>query len=162
MVTDYTFVSQQPVTQEAFWRWVMARGPRLPGRHELINGRIVVTPPAGYPHGSVDANAAGILRNFVLAHKLGRVFGSSQGFELPTGDTVEPDASFVSHARWDAGPATALVLRGGGCENAATARRGERFRSEVLAGLEVSVEEVALRLSSSRGRPSSRSWAAVA
>jgi len=33
---------------------------------------------------------------------VGRVCGSSHGFELPTGDTVEPDASFVSLARWRA------------------------------------------------------------
>jgi len=38
-------------------------------------------------------------------HDLGKVFGSSQGYELPTGDTLEPDASFVSNARWSAGPA---------------------------------------------------------
>ena len=30
----------------------------------------------------------------------GLVFGSSQGFELPTGDTVEPGACYVSRERW--------------------------------------------------------------
>jgi Uma2 family endonuclease len=32
------------------------------------------------------------------------VFGSSQGFELETGDTLEPDASFISSERWAKGP----------------------------------------------------------
>jgi Uma2 family endonuclease len=45
------------------------------------------------------------LAPFVRARKLGRVFGSSQGFALPSGDPVEPDASFVSKERWAAGPA---------------------------------------------------------
>jgi Uma2 family endonuclease len=40
------------------------------------------------------------------------------------------------------GEVTVLGLRGGGYENAAAARRGERFGSEVLAALEVSVEEL--------------------
>lgn len=39
------------------------------------------------------------------SERLGKVFGSSQGFELPSGDTVEPDVSFVSRERWEAGPA---------------------------------------------------------
>ena len=33
------------------------------------------------------------------------MFDSSQGFELPSGDTVEPDHSFVSRERWAKGPA---------------------------------------------------------
>ncbi len=35
---------------------------------------------------------------------LGRVFDSSQGFALPSKDTVEPDTAFVSSERWAAGP----------------------------------------------------------
>src|SRR4030095_10099288 len=30
--------------------------------------------------------------------------GPTQGFELPTGDTLTPDASFVSRERWEANP----------------------------------------------------------
>jgi len=32
------------------------------------------------------------------------VFGSSTGYDLPSGDTVEPDAAFIAHERWAAGP----------------------------------------------------------
>src|SRR5690606_37038477 len=46
-----------------------------------------------------------LLGTFVRNRKLGRVFDSSQGFELPSGDTVEPDHAFVSHERWAAAPA---------------------------------------------------------
>src|ERR1700722_5066933 len=32
------------------------------------------------------------------------VLPSSQGYALPTGDTLEPDAAYISNARWSAGP----------------------------------------------------------
>jgi Uma2 family endonuclease len=73
-------------------------------RYELLNGRVVMTPPAGWPHGQVEAEIVYLLRGFVVQRDLGRVFGSSQGFVLPTGDTVEPDASFVGHERWASAP----------------------------------------------------------
>ena len=36
---------------------------------------------------------------------LGKLFDASQGFELQSGDTVEPDHAFVSYERWVAAPA---------------------------------------------------------
>lgn len=36
---------------------------------------------------------------------LGVVQGSSAGYDLPSGDTLEPDVSFISRARFAAGPA---------------------------------------------------------
>jgi Uma2 family endonuclease len=44
----------------------------------------------------------------VKQRRNGKVLDSSQGFELPSGDTVEPDHSFVSNERWDAAPAPKL------------------------------------------------------
>jgi Uma2 family endonuclease len=44
------------------------------------------------------------LEDFVSKHNLGTVFGSSAGYELPSGDTLEPDASFISRERWSKGP----------------------------------------------------------
>src|SRR5690606_547513 len=67
------------------------------GHYELLNGRVVMSPPAGYPHGEVGSNVQRLLASFVWDRKLGRVFDSSQGFELPSGDMVEPDHAFVSH-----------------------------------------------------------------
>ncbi len=63
-----------------------------------------MTPPAGYPHGAIEGNIVALLHGFVRQHALGRVFGSSQGYALPTGDTLEPDAAYISNARWAAGP----------------------------------------------------------
>jgi Uma2 family endonuclease len=44
------------------------------------------------------------LRSHVDPRGLGRIFDASTGFELPSGDTLEPDVSFVSRERWEAGP----------------------------------------------------------
>jgi Uma2 family endonuclease len=63
-----------------------------------------VSSPAGHPHGLVEVRLGAALAVHVAERALGRVLGSSQGYELPSGDTLEPDAAFISHARWVAGP----------------------------------------------------------
>ncbi len=103
---DLVFESTRTVTQADFAAWAAERR-RVGdlGHYELLHGRIVMTPPAGYPHGRIEANVVFALVSFVRGHGGGQVYGSSQGFELPTADTVEPDASFVSSARMAAAPA---------------------------------------------------------
>lgn len=71
-------------------------------RYELLNGRVVANPPAGYPHGSVAADLGVLVGGFVRDRQLGRCFDSSQGFQLPSGDIVEPDYSYGSLERWAA------------------------------------------------------------
>jgi Uma2 family endonuclease len=88
--------------QSQFAAWVRRRSDEY--RYELLNGRIVMTPPAGYPHGRREASVVAALHAFVASQRLGIVCGSSQGFELPSGDTVEADATYVSNERWAAGP----------------------------------------------------------
>ncbi len=68
--------------------------------YELLDGFIVMEPPAGWPHGHIEALVVGRLHAFLGSNPAGRLFGSSQGFNLPTGDTVEPDIAFVSDERW--------------------------------------------------------------
>jgi Uma2 family endonuclease len=102
---DVCFESTRSVEQDEFEAWVRERERAGDLAHyELLNGRIVMTPPAGYPHGEVGANLARVLGNFVRARDLGRIFDASQGFALPSGDTLEPDVSFVTHERWKAAP----------------------------------------------------------
>jgi Uma2 family endonuclease len=105
-VPAITFESVQTLTQGQFAAWLRAReGLWDPNGYELIEGRIVMNPPAGYPHGRIESRVSKIISMFVDDNRSGVVFGSSQGFELPTGDTVEPDISFVSSERLAAGPA---------------------------------------------------------
>lgn len=103
---DLIFESTRTVTPEEFAALIAAReaaGDR--GHYELLNGRVVMNPPAGYPHGEVGSKVQRLLGSVVWARDLGKLFDSSQGFELPSGDTVEPDHAFVSNERWAAAPA---------------------------------------------------------
>lgn len=97
---ELTFESIETVSQAEFAEWVEARPGTDLNRYELLNGRIVMTPPAGWPHGESEALIVESLVHHVRERRLGRVFGPSQGFELPSGDTIAADAAFVSNERW--------------------------------------------------------------
>ena len=102
---DIVFESVRTVTPDEFARLVDERA-RTGDLHayELLNGRIVMTPPAGYPHGAIELEVGAFLLHFVKERGVGLAFGPSQGFTLPSGDTVGPDAAFISNERWTAGP----------------------------------------------------------
>jgi Uma2 family endonuclease len=101
---ELTFESTRTLNQSEFTGWVRKRPSSDCNRYELLNGRVVMTPPAGYPHGFIEGKLAGMLEPFIRERQLGVCLGSSQGFELPSGDTVAPDHSFVSTDRWQAMP----------------------------------------------------------
>jgi Uma2 family endonuclease len=102
---DVVFESTRTFDQDEFEAWVHERSRAGDIMHyELLNGRVVMTPPAGYPHGEVGSKIQGIVGPFVRSRRLGKVFDSSQGFALPSGDTLEPDTAFVSPERWAAAP----------------------------------------------------------
>lgn len=103
-VPETTFVSTATFNQKAFKRWVENRPLNDVNRYELVDGRIVITPPAGWGHGEIEARVVRILGEFVASHNLGRMFGSSTGYNLPSGDTLEPDVAFISNERWAKGP----------------------------------------------------------
>ena len=92
------------MSPDEFEEWVFARPASDINHYELLDGEIVMTPPAGWPHGKLGNRLQVRLGVVVEAGGLGIVFDSSQGFVLPSGDTVEPDHSFVSKERWEAAP----------------------------------------------------------
>jgi Uma2 family endonuclease len=100
---DTVFISEQTFTSDEFEEMLHELSAYDDNHYELLDGRIVVTPPAGWPHGECGSGFVTALRLFVRKHKLGRVFDSSQGFCLGNKDTVGPDASFISHERWAQG-----------------------------------------------------------
>jgi len=104
MPMETAFRSEERFTQEEFRAWLDKRPASDINHYELIRGQIVMSPPAGWPHGSVDASLAYLIGAHVRANRLGRVCGSSTGYDLPSGDTLEPDVSFISNARFAAGP----------------------------------------------------------
>jgi len=102
MVTEHDATPAGPLTQREFRAWLDRRPPSDLGHYELLNGRVIVSPPAGWPHAQIGATVCHLLRQHVDRRLVGRVLDSSAGFDLPSGDTLEPDASFVSSARWTA------------------------------------------------------------
>lgn len=72
--------------------------PRDGRKYELVDGEIVVS-PAGTRHGSVCVNLVVALGRFVKEQALGRVFDSSTGFRLPSGNIRSPDVSFIGAER---------------------------------------------------------------
>ena len=70
-------------------------------RMELVRGRVVREPPAGFDHGDVAFGIGMLLRAFVQEHGLGRVVGTDTGFILfdkpPT--VRAPDIAFVREDR---------------------------------------------------------------
>lgn len=104
MDPEVTFVSEQRLTQEEFFVWRERRPPSDHHRYELIQGRIVMTPPADFRHATLDTWLGHRLWRHVDEHELGFVLGSSGTYDMPSGDTLEPDVAFVSHARLEGGP----------------------------------------------------------
>lgn len=101
---ETAFRSEELFTQEKFRQWLESVPASDVNRYELINGRIVMSPPAKFRHGFVEGNLHRLVGSFVEVNGLGITLGSSAGFDLPTGDTLEPDFSFISKERWAAGP----------------------------------------------------------
>jgi Uma2 family endonuclease len=103
-MVETAFRSDERFTQDEFRRWLDERPSSDINHYELIGGRIIMTPPAGWPHGRIGARLARYIDQAASAAKLGIALDSSAGFDLPSGDTVEPDVSFISNERFAAGP----------------------------------------------------------
>jgi Uma2 family endonuclease len=104
MPLETAFRSEETFTQEEFRVWLDGLPSSDINHYELIRGRIVMSPPAGWPHGGVGSKLNHLIRSHVEAHRFGIVLDSSAGYDLPSGDTLEPDVSFISRARFAAGP----------------------------------------------------------
>ena len=99
------FRSEEQFTQAEFFDWLQEQPSSDINHYELLGGRIVMTPPAGFPHGAIEASLCQALGQHIRSRELGIVNGSSAGYDLPSGDTVEPNVSFISPATLAAGPA---------------------------------------------------------
>jgi Uma2 family endonuclease len=104
MYAETSFRSEERFTQDEFRSWLEARPAADVNHYELIRGRIVMSPPARWRHGRVGARLSSFLERGAAEIGLGQVFDSSTGYELASGDTLEPDVSFVSTGRWSSLP----------------------------------------------------------
>lgn len=77
------------------------RLPRDGWSYELVRGRLVREPPAGFDHGRRAGRIDWLLRDFVYRHGLGEILSAETGFVLSERPwTVRaPDVAFVSAAR---------------------------------------------------------------
>lgn len=98
------FRSDERFTQSQFKTWLDERRPSDINHYELVAGRIVMTPPAGFPHGALAVRIATALVAHAEVVGGGLVQESSAGFDMPSGDTIEPDVTFISAGRLAAGP----------------------------------------------------------
>lgn len=67
-------------------------------RFELINGAIYEVAAASLLHNWIITQLVFLLKTFVDPRRLGIVFGDGAGFDLPNGDSVEPDVAFMAGA----------------------------------------------------------------
>ncbi|MBI1814711.1 MAG: Uma2 family endonuclease [Deltaproteobacteria bacterium] len=134
------FRSEDVFTQREFRRWLGDLPPSNINHYELLDGRIVMTPPAGWTHGSIGNRIGVRIGQHVQEQRLGIVFDSSAGYELPSGDTLEPDVSFVSTKRFATQPprtpnqflrmAPTLVIE---ILSPSTARRDQTEKKDIYA-----------------------------
>jgi len=74
-------------------------------RAELVRGRVVREPAAGFEHGRIAAVVASVLTRFVDERGLGVVVGAETGFALSEDPPIvrAPDAAFIAAARLPVG-----------------------------------------------------------
>ena len=106
MNVDTAFRSDEHFTRTQFRRWIAGRRSGDGNHYELLRGQIVMSPPAGWTHGRLEMMLARRIEEHVVGEGLGLAFGPSTGFDLPSGDTVQPDVSFVSAERFRKQPPT--------------------------------------------------------
>lgn len=75
------------------------------GRAELVQGRVVREPPAGFEHGWLAGKAFGLIARFVEGRGLGVVVAAETGFVLSEHPPIvrAPDAAFVAAQRLPVG-----------------------------------------------------------
>src|SRR5262245_46140244 len=113
-------VQPMPETARLVTADELERFPRDDRRYELVAGRIVRMTPVGYPHSRIALQFGSILREHVVANRLG-VLVLELGFRLTMNpDTVRaPDVAFIRQNRipavepkgfWQGGPDLAVEV----------------------------------------------------
>ena len=72
--------------------------PKDGRKYELIRGELIVS-PAGLKHEQIGADLLFLIRSFLLQCPIGKVFGSSAGYQLAENIVLSPDVSFVRAER---------------------------------------------------------------
>jgi len=70
-------------------------------RRELLDGELIIMPPAGEEHGAIAGNLLVDLGHYVRQHRLGQIYTAETGFKLGSDTVLCPDAAFVARERID-------------------------------------------------------------
>jgi Uncharacterized protein conserved in cyanobacteria, COG4636 len=76
--------------------------PKDGRKYELIRGELIVS-PASLKHEQIGADLLFLIRSFLLQCPIGKVFGSSAGYQLAENIVLSPDVSFVRMERLPGG-----------------------------------------------------------
>jgi Uma2 family endonuclease len=68
-------------------------------KYEVIDGDLFVTPPPDWVHQEQLSNLDYFVKNWVKAHRLGRIVNAPTGVVLDDENGLEPDLLFISHER---------------------------------------------------------------
>jgi Uma2 family endonuclease len=74
---------------------------RLLTVERFADGTLLVTPPSGWEGGGRDVAIGAQVYNWVRAGDHGFAMGSSGGVHFPDGSLLAPDATYISHERWN-------------------------------------------------------------
>jgi len=88
-------VQERALTVEAFWEQYAGQP------FELVNGRVIEVPLAGFMHGAIINRTAALLAMFTDAHHLGEVVGAETGFWLGPHTLRGADCAFIRQAKVD-------------------------------------------------------------
>lgn len=88
------------ITHEEFVQ--LAQANRELQLERTATGELIVMPPAGSITGNRNADIVGQLWWWNRQTKLGVVFDSSTGFQLPNDADRSPDAAWIRQERWEA------------------------------------------------------------
>ena len=98
-VMETAFISESTFDRAGFLRWLAKQPSEIQRRSDLIEGRIVMSPPSGFVYSRVGMHAAQLLANHVRDRALGIVLGADGGGELPAGSILGPDVTVILSAR---------------------------------------------------------------
>ncbi len=89
-----------PLTQEQFFQ--LCQNHKELQFERTATGELIIMSPTGGITGNRNADLIYQLKAWNRLERLGKVFDSSTGFQLPNGANRSPDASWVKMERWDA------------------------------------------------------------
>ncbi len=102
MIAQTASPTQKPVAGQRMTIEELSRLPKDGTKYELIAGKVVMT-PAGLRHEEIGGNLFYALKQYLEQHPVGRVYGSSAGFELAGDVLLSPDVSVVRAERLSEG-----------------------------------------------------------